>query len=382
LALQLESKLLGETDFPLTWEVLTAGLAEEVAPGYVAGIWQKDKPDEIGLIAMGSRRLKPAPNLPMTPETVFDIASVSKVFATAALTAVLVDRGWIGWDTPLSAILPEYPHNRILIRHLLAHTAGLPAWVPLWEKLWKKFAPEKIYHVPISIRQRVMRDFVFDVLPEAAPGEKEVYSDLTFLLLGFALEEITQMPLDRAVARFLWSPMGIRNAFYHRITKSPNEDSGTQIEEGVAATEDCPHRGGVLQGQVQDDNCWAMGGYGGHAGVFTTVREILHFVRALMTGFLSNSTLEALWTRVPEPPGCHRTLGWDTPSKEGSSVGTRFSRNSVGHLGFAGTSLWIDLDAELAVVLLSNRVHPSRENHKFKPFRARFHEAIRQDLKR
>jgi CubicO group peptidase (beta-lactamase class C family) len=124
-----------------------------------------------------------------------------------------------------------------------------------------------------------------------------------------------------------------------------------------------------------------MGGYGGHAGAFGTIRDVLHFARGLMTGFLSSPVLDAAWTRVQNPPGCDRTLGWDTPSGPTSSAGGHFSEQSVGHLGFTGTSLWIDPKAQLAVVLLSNRVHPSRDNLKIRTFRPQFHDAIRMDLK-
>lgn len=171
--------------------------------------------------------------------------------------------------------------------------------------------------------------------------------------------------------------MGVQDAFYARVDRS--------VEKGrldlVAATEESVWRGGVLQGQVHDDNCWAMGGYGGHAGAFGSVQDVLHFSKMLMGGFLSRETLNVTWTRVSRPLGCERTLGWDTPSV-GSSAGQCFSKNSVGHLGYTGTSLWIDLDAELAVCLLTNRVHPIRENEKIKTFRPRFHDAIRIDFER
>jgi CubicO group peptidase (beta-lactamase class C family) len=312
----------------------------------------------------------------MSIHTVFDLASVSKVYATATLAAVLIERGWLSWNTSVAAIFPDYPHPEIEIRHLLSHTAGFIAWEPYWEKLRQIFAPDELTEISVSRRQAEMRKLIFSVQPQAKPGEQMVYSDVSFLLLGFILEEITRMPLDRAVSHWVWRPMGLQQSYYSRVT----QPAQAAIQEGVAATELCPWRGGVLQGQVHDDNCWAMGGYGGHAGAFGTAQDVLHFARGLMKGFLSQSTLNAMWTRVAEPPQCSRTLGWDTPSGEVSSAGTRFSTHSVGHLGFTGTSLWMDLEADLAVVLLSNRVHPSRENMKIRAFRPKFHDAIREDL--
>jgi CubicO group peptidase (beta-lactamase class C family) len=366
---------LSEDQFSRTWNTLKEGVTSGVAPGFVVGLWSKDFPRVIYLGAHGNRRIIPSV-APMTTETVFDLASITKVFATATLVAVLVDRGWLSWDAPVCQFFPDYPYTHIKICHLLSHTAGYVAWQPFWEKLRRKFDPLPIESVPIELRQKGMRELVFSLQPEVPPGVRTVYSDVSFLLLGFVLEEVTQMSLDQAVQHFLWQPMGVQDAYYHRVVKPVSES----IFEKVAATENCPWRGGVLQGQVHDDNCWAMGGIAGHAGAFGTAKDVLQFSRALMEGFLSRGVLESMWKRVAEPVGCERTLGWDTPSGPMSSAGTRFSLHTVGHLGFTGTSLWIDVDTQLAVTLLSNRVHPSRENWKIKEFRPKFHDAIRNDL--
>lgn len=185
------------------------------------------------------------------------------------------------------------------------------------------------------------------------------------------------MSLDRAVEDLVWRPMGVKGAYYRKVDRSPLEGR----EERVAATENCPWRGAVIQGQVHDDNCWAMGGVAGHAGAFGTVMDVLRFASRWCTGFFVAETVSRAWTRVVAPTGCSRTLGWDTPSGESPSVGRLFSQRSVGHLGFTGTSLWIDPDAELAVTLLSNRVHPSRDNIAIRAFRPKIHEAIRADLR-
>ncbi|MGZ3688485.1 MAG: serine hydrolase domain-containing protein, partial [Bdellovibrionota bacterium] len=250
------------------------------------------------------------------------------------------------------------------------------AWQPFWEKLRERFVPRFVHEVAIEERQRVMRELIFAVKPEAKPGEKAVYSDISFLLLGFALEEITKLPLDHAVTEMVLKPMGLATAYYRRV----NQSATSGVDERVAATEQCPWRGAVIQGQVHDDNCWAMGGYAGHAGVFGAAADVLTFARRLYGGFLTRETLARCWTRVDRPPGCERTLGWDTPSPQGSMVGPDFSPNSVGHWGFAGTSLWIDRDAELAVTILTNRVHPSRENNLIRGFRPTLHSALRREL--
>lgn len=311
----------------------------------------------------------------MENDTIFDLSSVTKIFATAPLTAVLVERRWIDWDTRVSAVFPSYPYRDIELRHLLSHTAGFPWWEPFWQKLRERFAPQVLWKTPIRARQNAMRELIFDVTPAVRPGERVEYSDVSFLLLGFVLEEVLQMPLDRGVKELVWSPMGIRGASYRHTTHDP-----AKADERCAATEHSPWHDTVLQGQVHDENCWAMGGYGGHSGAFGRAEDLLIFSRSMFHRFLSDETVMPMWTRVAQPPGCVRTLGWDTPSGETSSVGSHFSRRSVGHLGFTGTSLWLDPEARLAVALLSNRVHTTRENIKIRALRPKLHEAIRMDL--
>jgi CubicO group peptidase (beta-lactamase class C family) len=368
---------LSQGEFPRTHQVLEQGLKEGVAPGFVAGVWDARRPEKLLVTACGNRRVEPS-RLPMLPGTVFDIASVSKVFATATLAAALVERGWLTWNTQLSAIFPDYRWREIELEHLLSHTAGFPWWKPFWEELQREFAPRALHEVSVTERQAAMRRQVFACPPTAAPGERVEYSDLSFLLLGFALEEVTGLPLDRAVERFVWKPMGLHHfggPEYRHTTQSPK-----LMDEQVAATELSPWHQTILQGQVHDENCWSMGGYAGHAGVFARAEDVLRFSRALFQGFLSHRTLTQMWSRVSHPPGCERARGWDTVSAHGSSAGRYFSRNSVGHLGFTGTSLWIDADARLAVTLLSNRIHLSRDNIKIRTFRPAFHDAIREDI--
>jgi CubicO group peptidase (beta-lactamase class C family) len=315
----------------------------------------------------------------MLPDTVFDIASVTKVFATATLTAALVDRGWLTWNTKLSAILPSYPWRSIEIEHLLSHTAGFPWWEPFWQRLRDQFAPRPLSEISVSTRQAYMRKWVMSCSPTVSPGERVEYSDVSFLLLGFALEEVTGMSLDEAVRRFVWKPMGLFD-FSEGPYYQPTTGSAARMDEDVAATEFSSWHQTVLQGQVHDENCWAMGGYGGHAGAFARAQDLLRFSRRLFEGFLSPSTLEKMWSRVQHPQGCERARGWDMVSASGSSAGKYFSTKSVGHLGFTGTSLWIDPVAKLAVTLLSNRVHPTRENIKIRAFRPLLHDAVREDL--
>lgn len=381
---------LEPANFGAVLELMREGVSQGVAPGMVAGLWHARDPDTIRVAAVGKRRVFPyeLPELPMLPETVFDLASLTKIMATSSLAATLVDRHWITWDTLLGAILPRANWPGVRLRHLLSHTAGFVAWAPLWERLRDRFADMPLQHVPVADRQRAMRELVFEIAPDVKPGTQAVYSDISFLLLGFALEEVTGLPLDQAVQRFVWHPMGLETAFFRHVVDEPVRGR----REEIAATEESPWRGGLLQGQVHDDNCWAMGGYGGHAGAFGTVRDVLQFARVLYpawplrgsagaSGFLSRETLRAAWTPVTEPKGCSRTLGWDMPSGDEPAAGRFFSSSSVGHLGYTGTSLWIDPEAGLAVTLLTNRVHPTRENMLIRAFRPKFHDALIQGVR-
>lgn len=361
---------LKQEEYPKTFKVLKKGIADRVAPGFVAGVWRKDDPEQFHLMAVGQRRWLPSPQ-PMLVDTLFDLASVTKVFATATLAALLVERKWLNWETPVSALLPHFSWKDIRLKHLLSHTAGFPAWIPFWKQLeqeFKQLSPRSpLYQIPICERQKKMRELVIQISPESSPGQKTLYSDISFLLLGFALEEAVSMPLDLAVEEWVWRPMDLQSAFFRRVDQSVERG----YLEQVAATELCPWRGKILQGQVHDENCWSMGGYAGHAGAFATAADLLRFSKKLMSGFLSPDTMKMAWSREG---------GWDVPSGSQPAVGQYFSHRSVGHLGFTGTSLWIDLNAGLAVVLLSNRVHPSRENMKLKSLRPQFHDAIRLDI--
>ena len=365
--------------FPVTRKLLEKAVVDGVAPGFVAGFWSAKDPERYEICSVGNRRLKwkGLPALSMQPDTVFDVASVSKVMATAPLVAHLVDRGWLRWDTPVRAILPDFASREMNIGHLLSHTSGLTAWQPFFETIRSEIAgDDAIEFRAIAGRQERMRELVTALKPDLPPGQRTLYSDPNFLLLGFILETITDLPLDEAVTRYLWKPMGLRGPHYRRT----NRAAFASRDDRYAATEDCPWRGTILQGQVHDDNAYVMGGYAGHAGVFAELRDGLEFGRKLYEReFFSHEILKKMWSLADSPAGCERTYGWDTPSGP-SPAFSGFSKNSVGHNGFTGTSLWIDLDRGYVVGLFSNRVHPTRLNEKHKTFRGVFHRTLAHEL--
>jgi CubicO group peptidase (beta-lactamase class C family) len=359
--------------YPLTWKAVREGFAQQVATAFGFGVLLPDGRAHVA--SFGLTALAPE-GVPVQDRSVFDIASVSKGVATATLAALLVEQGKLDWEMPVADKLPGYLFPEIRLRHLLTHTAGFPAWEPLWQRMRDQFGGSSVAHRPIAERQKVMREWVLAIRPEVGVDVRVLYSDIGFLTLGFLLEEVTRLPLDQAVERLIWKKVGCVDSFYRRVDRLP---PAARMPE-VVATEICPWRGGTLQGQVHDDNTWVMGGYAGHAGVFSSVPDLLLYSRAFLQGLLSPSVAEMFWTRASVPVGCTRTYGWDTPSGEQSTVGPGFSSRTFGHLGFTGTSLWIDPEQRLAITLLTNRVHPTRENPKIQEFRKAFHRALAKDL--
>lgn len=367
--------LMKPTDFPRTVRVLDESTGPGGVPGAVLGAFSLKHPQNLFLLARGHRRIIPTPQ-PMQTDTSFDVSSLTKVLTTASLATLLIERGGLSWTTPVRSFFDQPSFDGIEIRHLLSHTAGFNAWKPYWEMLRSQFGPE-VHLAPISDRQNAMRKLILETAPEARPGERCVYSDVSALLLGFILEDVLRMPLDQAASTLIWEPWGLRSLRYHRIDAM----GAHLLLDEVAATENCPWRHQVLQGQVHDDNCWAMGGYSGHAGVFGNAEDILLFARKWMQNAWTPALTRKAWTKVQEPVGCERTMGWDTPSGQTPSCGKYFSASTVGHLGFTGVSLWIDPQEGLAVTLLTNRVHPSRENLAIRAIRPKIHDAFREDWK-
>ncbi|MEW6439454.1 MAG: serine hydrolase [bacterium] len=328
--------------------------------------------------AYGNRQRIPALR-PMQRDTVFDLASLTKPVATALCTQLLWQQGGMDPDDRLErhlGPLNDAAKRGINIRHLLSHCSGLPAWRPFYQNF-----PEPGRGIDAeAIIGRVLEEPL-----EALPGEKEIYSDLGFILLGRALEAVAGSPLDRLFEDRISRPLGLVQTGYRRLGKAP-EQGAPGADGNIAATELCPWRRRILVGEVHDENAYVMGGVSGHAGLFSTCADLDRIVREVFRGSRGSSELfhrEGVRTflkRQDRLPGATWALGWDTPSLQHSAAGRYFSRNSFGHNGFTGTSLWMDLDRELAVVLLTNRVHPDRGNLAIRELRPQVHDAVMEEL--
>jgi serine-type D-Ala-D-Ala carboxypeptidase len=308
-----------------------------------------------------------------TPDTIFDLASLTKVIATTTLAMRAVDDGRLTLDDRVGSRLREWRGSDradVTVRDLLAHSSGLPAYLPFFrDHTGRHEFQHAICTLPL----------------EYAPRTQSVYSDLGFMLLGFILEDAAAgaSGLDQLPGTF--DPAASLAGQFQRmasfVTTEPLAfNPPRKWRTRTAPTEIDRWRGRLLTGEVHDENAWALGGAAGHAGLFGTAAACGAFARAVLRTLGGERILakpETLrqFIRRAEVPGSSRALGWDTMLPT-SSCGTRMSGTAIGHTGFTGTSLWIDWERDFYVVLLSNRVHPSRENEAIRRFRPRFHDAV------
>lgn len=318
----------------------------------------------------------------MRRDTRFDLASLTKVVATTTALMRLYDQQRFALDDRVADFLPCFGQGgreRITIRHLLTHSSGLPAWAPLYQQ----FDPAELQD-----RRETFYELIARLPLLSPPGRQARYSDLGFIILGAVIEALSGMPLDRFCSQHLFTPLGLDSTGYRRLP-SEGQDPRASSPSSYAATEVCPWRKRLLRGEVHDENAYAMGGVAGHAGLFGTAADLFRFTSMLLdcldgraSSFLSPQTVATFTHRQGIPAGSTWALGWDTPSAQGSTAGRYFSPRSIGHTGFTGTSLWIDLLRRVTVICLTNRVHPSRHQADLKRFRPQLHDCIMQELRK
>jgi CubicO group peptidase (beta-lactamase class C family) len=312
----------------------------------------------------------------LTPEMRFDLASVSKALGTSVAAMFAWESDLLGLTEPLDRTLPlPAPLGKLTPWHLLSHSSGLPAWLPLHERA----TTAGMLEAPLDQRRAWMRRQVADTPLTYAPGSQSVYSDLGFMVLEWLLESRTGERLDDLLRRKFHEPLGLERTGY--------VDLESAATGPFVATEQCPWRGRVLQGEVHDHNTWVMGGVCGQAGLFSTAPEVHRMVADLWLswrgdgGLLAADTVRRFWQPAGVPGSCFR-LGWDGPSPTGySSAGRLMDRAAVGHLGFTGCSIWLDPRAGFWVVLLTNRVHPHSENRQIAQLRPEIHDLLVQELR-
>jgi len=377
MASELPMTAVGPIDsyerFAAAYRVLETAIAERAFPGCAFGV--VDRGEVILHDALG--RFTYDEDAPaVTPNTIYDVASLTKVVATTAAAMLLYQRGSLDLDMPLAELLPGFVVGRppgtwaryVNLRHLLAHTSGLPAYVEFFRHA---ATPADMF--------RACLDLSF----EAPPGERAQYSDPGFILLGKALEVVMHEWISDWTRREIFHPLEMGATGYN-----PRRF----LAAGIPPTEeDTWFRHRIIQGEVQDENASVLNGVSGHAGLFSNVQDLLRFANEILRVDRPDSGPEASrpclfdaatidrFAQRQEPEGSSRALGWDTPS-ENSSSGRHFSARSIGHLGYSGCSLWIDLSADVAVVLLTNRTWPDRKNQAIREVRPAFHDAVREAL--
>lgn len=309
---------------------------------------------------------------PVDTATVYDLASLTKAVGLTTICMMLVHDGKLDLNAPVQRYVPAFKgpnKDRVTIRHLLVHASGLPAWRPLYtESTTRAGAFALADTTPLT----------------AEPGAASVYSDIGTIVLTQVVEAITGERLDALLERRLFAPLGMRDTRFlppaswkSRIAPTERSQDGT-----------------VIHGTVHDENAWRLGGVSGHAGLFGTAPDLVRFVNWLLDQWKAPSAvsrqpptreptadgrrptlpseLVRVWTaRQDTPPTSSRTLGWDTPSGPNSSAGTKLGPLAFGHTGFTGTSIWIDPERRLFIILLTNRVHPTRENNRIGRVRSR-----------
>jgi CubicO group peptidase (beta-lactamase class C family) len=319
-------------------------------------------------------------SLPDSPSvrlnTIYDLASLTKPLVTASSILLLFQEGRLDLSQPLETFLEETkgsPLGQIFIKDLLSHQSGLLAW----RAFYQAFSP--VFLAGSEFRQQRIRAILEMILNEPidrASLATSVYSDLGYMLLGFVVERVTGMTLSAFSRERIFIPLQA-----DKLVFGNQQDKGGMSEQ-IAPTEDDPWRGRFLQGEVHDENAAALGGIAGHAGLFGTAQAVGQVTNAWLDSYLGKPSIfrqELVRQFVTAQPGTSWGLGWDTPSQPSSS-GQWFSPESFGHLGFTGTSIWIDPIRELEVIFLSNRVHPTRDNQAIKTFRPQLHDAIIEGL--
>ena len=354
---QKESVLFNEVDL-----VIKRAINDRAFPGAEVLIWKDGK--IIYEKAYGNYTYDPE-SQKVYPHTLYDLASLTKVVATTTAAMICYDRGLFNLEDNVVTYIPEFGVNGkeyITIKNLLLHNSGLPAWKNFYGRY---------------LKYDDVRNEIFSGELEYKTGEKTVYSDLGIITLGKIIEKVTGKSLSDFCKDEIFIPLGMKSTFFNPADSVKKLCAPTEIDNYW--------RMKTLQGEVHDETSAMLNGVAGHAGLFSTANDISKLIAMLMNKgkleqnqLIKQSTVEMFTKRNSEV--CTRALGWDTKSDSGSSAGDYFSKNSFGHTGFTGTSIWADPDRKLFIVFLTNRVYPTRENIKILKVRPQLHNTVIKSL--
>ena len=372
-------------DFPSVESAFEKAVSQGVFPGAVVLV---SKDEEIVYEnAFGYRSLIPEKTA-LQLNTIFDLASLTKPLATTVAIMLLIGGKKIRLDDQVTRFIPTFGvfgKHLSTVRQLLNHSSGLPAWKPYYEGMVKMEKSGRINFIASRAAKGYVLEEIHREKPLTPPGTQALYSDLGFMVLGEIVEALTGFNLDRFCQDRIFKPLGLRSTAFVDLTKLRTRRL-QPVKQTIAPTENCPWRKRILCGEVHDDNAYAMGGVAGHAGLFSSARDIHTLMVRLnhcfhgKDNFLPQSLVQEFLTKDQTIKDSTHALGWDTPSLGKSASGSYFSPRSVGHLGFTGTSIWWDLEKSCHIILLTNRVHPSRQNEKIRDFRPYIHDLIMKAL--
>jgi len=331
-------------------ECLNLAVAEGVFPGCVASVYKEGK---LTYYVAGNKESIPV-EIKNTLDTTYDIASLSKVVSTSMIVLQLIQEGKLCYETTIQSILPDFRHENITIFHIMTHTSGLPA-----DYQWKLG----------SSKEEIIHDcLTFDLV--AKTGKKVIYSDVGYILLGLVIEKICEKPLDVVAKEKVFEPLGMKNTSYQANM------------ETVASTEINPFfLGRLMKGEVHDRKANMMGGVAGHAGVFSNIEDMSLYMMMLVDQkeiIINKEQFHNLYTTVTPKGEISRGIAYLTKDKA-SPFSDLNSEKSILHTGFTGTSIMVDFEKKIGCVLLSNRIHPTRENKKIIEWRKTFHECVMRE---
>ncbi len=344
---------------------------------------------ELVCVVTAGRLSSEPPGLPVQATTIYDLASLTKPLVTVTSVLLLIQRAKVALEDPVQEVLAELhgaPIGQATVRDLLTHRSGLPGWRPFYKQLDARDMVSGLPGGDQPAKQHVL-EMIRDEPLIYVRGERSLYSDLGFMLLGFLVERLSGMALDLWCEEAIVRPLQADPMMFRPTAGRAQSDVVGPIVDvsRIAPSEQDEWRNRLLRGEVHDENAAAMGGVAGHAGLFGTAESVLAVSGAWLRGYygresiLERELVGQFTTRHESAARSSWALGWDTPSAPSSS-GSSFSERSFGHLGYTGTSLWIDPSCELEVVLLSNRVHPSRRNEKIKVFRPLIHDLVYREF--
>jgi len=337
-----------DQQFAPAFQAVEKWIGEKAFPGAVLAVGQHGK--LLVLKAFGKMTYDPDADV-MPRDAIFDLASCSKVAGCTTAAAILYDRKQLDLDAPVVKYLPEFNgtpgHEEVLVRHLLSHSSGIRSQAgPLWKQTTERAAMMKLlYALPLASK----------------PGEKAQYSDYNMMLMGEIVHRISGLPLDRFLAKNAFGPLGMKDTGYNPPPKRIRRIAPTEQDNVLRHT--------LLRGVVHDEHAFVMGGVSGNAGLFSTARDLAIFSQMYLNGgtyrgkrIIAAETIKLFMQRQSIPPDTTRALGWDTPTS-GSFPGELASPHAIIHTGYTGTSIYIDPEREAFIILLSNRVYPTRNNN-------------------